>query len=297
MIRRAPRGFTLVELLVVIAIIGILVGLLLPAVQAAREAARRTSCVNNLKQIGLALHNYHDVHQSFPSGWIALDPATRLPLAEGEPGWGWASMVLPFLEQQNVSEGMIQFPLPITDPVHAAARVQPLAVFRCKSDTGRPTFDLAAEGDPTQNLATLATANYVGVFGTVELEDCEGLPPGVICRGNGSFQHIEGVRLAELLDGTSSTLLVGERSARLGYSTWTGAVSEGEEAMARILGIADHAPNHPGAHLDDFTSEHPAGTNFLLGDGSVRLIVETIDLGVYQGLATRAGGEVVTGRD
>jgi hypothetical protein len=88
--------------------------------------------------------------------------------------------------------------------------------------------------------------------------------------------------------------LVGERSSRLGYSTWVGSVSGGEEAFARVLGIADHPPNHPGAHLDDFTSEHPAGTNFLSADGSVRLVVETIDLGVYAGLATRAGGEVAT---
>lgn len=291
--RRCSGGFTLVELLVVIAIIGILVALLLPAVQAAREAARRTSCFNNLKQIGLALHNYHDVHQTLPSGWIALDPATRLPLATGEPGWGWASQMLPFIEQRNVSEGMIQYPVSITSSVHAAVRVQKLPVFRCKSDPGSDVFDLPSEADPSQILVQLASANYVGVFGTTELEDCESLPLGVPCRGNGAFQHLEGVRLAEVVDGLSNTLLVGERSSRLGYSTWTGAVSEGEEAMARILGIADHPPNHPGAHLDDFTSEHPAGTNFVLGDGSVRLIVETIDLNVYVGMATRAGGEVI----
>ncbi|MFO0819278.1 MAG: DUF1559 domain-containing protein [Pirellulales bacterium] len=293
MVRRVSRGFTLVELLVVIAIIGILVALLLPAVQAAREAARRSSCQNNLKQIGLASHLYHDVHQSLPSGWISLDPATKYPLATGEPGWAWASMLLPFIEQANVSDGMIRYPLSITDPVHDTVRVMSLPVFRCKSDPGRATFELGTEDDPTVPLVTLASANYVGVFGTTELHDCEGLPVGAICRGNGAFQHIMGVNFAEFLDGTSNTLLVGERSSRLGYSTWTGAVSEGSEAIARVLGIADHAPNHPGAHLDDFSSEHPAGTNFLLTDGSVRLIIETIDLTVYQGMATRAGGEVI----
>src|SRR5688572_7073348 len=97
--RRHHRGFTLVEILVVIAIIGILVGLLLPAVQAAREAARRTSCFNNMKQIGLALHSYHDTFRTLPPGWLAHDPVTRQPWTEGETGWGWASLILPFIEQ------------------------------------------------------------------------------------------------------------------------------------------------------------------------------------------------------
>lgn len=294
MFRRKLRGFTLVELLVVIAIIGILVALLLPAVQAAREAARRTSCVNNLKQIGLALHGYHDLHQTLPSGWIAHDPVTRQPLVSGQPGWGWGSLLLPHLEQANVSQGMLNYGLPITDPQNNAGRVVVLSVFRCKSDTGRSVFGLPDESNPSTVLTQLSTSNYVGVFGTWEIENCESIAPGMVCYSDGAFQHLKGVAFAEFLDGLSNTAVVGERSARLGYSTWVGAVPGGEETIERVLGIADHPPNHPGAHLDDYTSEHPAGTNFLLGDGSVRLIHETVDLKVYAALATKAGGEATT---
>jgi prepilin-type N-terminal cleavage/methylation domain-containing protein len=108
MIRLRTRAFTLVELLVVIAIIGILIALLLPAVQAAREAARRTSCFNNMKQIGLAMHNYHDTFRTLPSGWLAHDPATLRPWPEGDNGWGWGALVMPFLEQNNVANGLVR---------------------------------------------------------------------------------------------------------------------------------------------------------------------------------------------
>lgn len=290
-ILRSPRAFTLVELLVVIAIIGILVGLLLPAVQAAREAARRTACVNNLKQIGVALHNYHDLNQTQPPGWMGLDTKTNLPLVSGQPGWGWASKLLPMMEQSNLSDGMIDYQRPITDPVNRAAREYLLPVFRCRSDTGLPTFFLPDESNPQTTVTKLSTSNYVGVFGTLEIEEILETPLGMTARSDGSFWHLEGARFADYLDGLSNTLVVGERSSRYGYSTWTGAVPAGAEFIERILGITDHPPNHPGAHLDDFTSEHPAGTNFLLGDGSVRLIVETIDLDAYRAMATRAGGE------
>ena len=290
---RSKRGFTLVELLVVIAIIGILVSLLLPAVQAAREAARRTSCFNNLKQVGLALHNYHDTHRGFPSGWIALEPRTRRPLATGEPGWGWASMLLPYLEQGTVSDNLVHFEYPILDPLNAQARTHVLPIYRCPSDSAPELFDLGEEEDPQNTLATLAVANYVGVFGTEELHMCEELGPGRVCRGDGIFYHHSATNFADVRDGLSNTVFIGERASKFGHSTWVGAVSEGEESIARILGIADHPPNSPGGHLDDFSSQHPAGTNFLFGDGSVRLIAETIELETYHALATRSGGEVL----
>jgi prepilin-type N-terminal cleavage/methylation domain-containing protein len=290
---RTKAAFTLVELLVVIAVIGVLISLLLPAVQAAREAARRTSCFNNLKQIGLALHMYHDSLRTLPSGWIALDPASGLPLPDGEPGWAWGAMVLPFLEQANISDRLINYGLPITDPVHQTARTTVLKIYRCPSDPGDDLFDLPSEADPSTILARLATSNYVGCFGHGEVEFCEHQPPGTICRGSGTFFHMVGVRFADIRDGLSQTFLVGERSSRYGYSTWLGVVSGAKEAMERVVGVADHLPNTKGIHLDDFSSQHPAGANFLLGDGSVRLINERMDLRVFQAMGTRAGGEAV----
>ncbi len=287
------RGFTLVELLVVIAIIGVLVSLLLPAVQAAREAARRTSCFNNLKQVGLALHHYHDSLRTLPTGWIGLDPATGRPLPEGEPGWAWASMLLPYLEQSNIQDSVINFGLPISDPAHAAARGTRLPIYQCPSDPGDDFFDLPDESDPSTVLLRLPTSNYVGSFGTQEVHDCEGLPPGSICRGDGVFFHLSRVNFADIHDGLSNTLLVGERSTKYGYSTWLGVVEGGEEAMQRVVGVADHPPNTKGIHLDDFSSQHPAGANFVLSDGSVRLIDEHIDETVYRALATRNGNEPV----
>ena len=167
--------------------------------------------------------------------------------------------------------------------------------FRCRSDVGQPTFTLPTAGAPQTPLTQLPTGNYVGVFGTFEIGDCLNLPLGQTCVGDGTFWHLHGARFAEILDGLSNTIVVGERSTRKGYSTWVGAPPGGEETLERILGIADHPPNHKFSHLDDFTSEHPAGTKFLLGDGSVRLVAQTIDLQVYKGLATRAGGEVNPG--
>ena len=134
------KGFTLVELLVVIAIIGILVALLLPAVQAAREAARRMSCQNNLKQVGLALHMYHDSNQRWPAGWLGINPVTRGDDWLGDPGWGWAAAILPYMEQKNVSEAMVHFELPTHDPMNKAVREKILTVFRCPSDIGDPQF-------------------------------------------------------------------------------------------------------------------------------------------------------------
>ncbi len=289
--RRLRTGFTLVELLVVIAIIGILVALMLPAVQAAREAARRTSCTNNMRQLGIALHMYHDVQQTFPSGWLGTDLASGMPDVSGPTGWAWASMVLPYLEQKNVSESVVNFNLPLLAPQNDVARTLFIPVFRCPSDPGQNVFNLPEEDDPNTIVTRLAMSNYVGVFGTGHIEDCEGLPIGQICYGNGAFQHQLGIKNADFLDGLSNTLVVGERSSRLGYSTWTGVVPHGMESMARVLGIVDHPPNYVDSHLDDFTSQHKAGANFVFGDGSVRLIVSTIDMAVYGAMGTRAGGE------
>lgn len=276
-------GFTLVELLVVIAIIGILIALLLPAVQFARESARAAHCWNNMKQIGLALHMYHDTHRRLPPGWDGINP-------EGPPGWGWGSAILPHLEQAPIDSQILRH-LGIGDGLNQVPREKGVPVYLCPSDMPRNNFliygGLPGAIDEGTPLFYVGKSNYVGVFGTLEIED----DPAA---GDGTFYYQSQLGLADLHDGLSNTLIVGERHSRLGGSTWTGVVDGANEAMARIVGAADHTPNHPLHHFDDFTSHHPGGVHFLLGDGSVRRFNNTIDLGVYHALVTRDGNEPVS---
>ena len=298
------RGFTLIELLVVIAIIAVLIALLLPAVQQAREAARRTQCRNNLKQIGLALHNYHDVHQVLPSGWIAVQDGQPAP-HDGLSGFGWATMILPYLEQQNLYDAL-DLNLAVNDHDNEPLIRQRLAAYSCPSDPQPETWwiheadhsndhdAVIAMQDDHDSLAELATANYVGVFGTNDLHVCEEIDGE--CSSDGAFHHNSNTRFRDFIDGLSNTTIVGERRTLPGlewYSTWSGMVPEGEEAFSRILGSTDHTPNHPDLHLDDFSSHHVGGAQFVLGDGSVHFISDSIDHTVYQSLATIKGGEVV----
>jgi prepilin-type N-terminal cleavage/methylation domain-containing protein len=266
---RGHRGFTLIELLVVIAIIAILVALLLPAVQQAREAARRTQCKNHLKQIGLALHNYHDTHRSMPSGWIAVSPFGYPAAHDGGSGLGWAAMILPYMDQDNVWR-LINSNVSLANPLNAAVLKVQIPTYKCPSDP-QPDFWAIKEEDSGAALANLPIANYIGVFGTEELHGCENSPGDAPvmrtgqCVGNGAFYHNSKVRMADITDGTSNTLLVGERitNAKLGwYSTWVGMFPEGEEAFQRILGAADHPPNDSNRHFDDFSSNHTGGAQF-----------------------------------
>ena len=292
---RKKSGFTLIELLVVVAIIAILIALLLPAVQQARAAARRTQHRNNMKQIGLALHNYHDIHLALPPGWLGVT-GSDLDV-EGPSGFGWASFILPMLEQRNLYDNF-DFALPVNDSdgsENSEWIKTSISVFRNPSDVGPDTWTIVEEGGSTE-LAQLATANYVGNFGTLELEDCEGLPLGTACKGDGIFYHGSKTRFRDVKDGTSNTFFVGERKTIADddvYSTWSGVVAGGEEAFARVLGVADHTPNHEPLHLDDFSSYDEGGVHFTFGDGRVRFISETISEDVYKALATRNGEELV----
>ena len=303
--RTGKHGFTLIELMVVIAIIGVLVALLLPAIQAAREAARRTQCINNLKQIGLALHNHHDVHRQLPSGWTAFAPGSQTPDPEGEPGWGWASKTLAYLEEGNTSARFREH-ISIMDPIHNSVRTTALPVYLCPSEAADPTWMLQKE-DGSGNLCELARSNYVGNFGTGAIEDSPS-------DGNGVFFHNSQVNFKQVTDGLSKTFMVGERSSLHGGSTWVGVVPGGSEAMARILGAADHVPNQPHSehshaddedddeehdhhhdHLDDFGSNHAGITMFLRCDGSVDLVSDEIQEFVFKALSTRSGNEVISG--
>lgn len=298
-----PRrsAFTLVELLVVIAIIGILVSLLLPAVQAAREAARRASCSNNLRQVGVALHLYHDAHLRLPPGWWGYDPVTREDNWLGEPGWGWCAAILPFIEESTLSESVIHYEVPIHDPRNRQAREARLAVFRCPSDAGDPAFLLEASSGHDHGGSApvgafplvMATGNYVGMFGTQDLHEvCEHGP----CCGNGTFFLNRGVQFGEIKDGLSNTLIVGERTSRLSYSTWVGSVAGSEHGPARVVGEGFYPPNLEGTYetnVHAFSSAHPSGTQFIMGDGSVHLIHRTIDMVTYRSLCTRAARDAV----
>ncbi len=310
--RSGHLGFTLVELLVVIAIIGILIALLLPAVQAAREAARRAQCTNNLKQIGIALHSYHDVMGRFPSGYL-VDAS-----AQFSPQWGWATMILPFIEQGPLHETVGAKDVGLTVQVTAAlaapngpldkALKTVISGYRCPSDT---TDDLITGTDTAKervfdngagNVFQAPAANYIGNAGLYNT-------PGHI-PNNGIFFGNSFVAFRDIVDGTSSTFAVGERwnDCWRGPATWLGAKGLINDASGIYFTVGNVGviPNSPQAAecRNGFGSFHSGGTNFVFCDGSVHFISETIDsdpdtglptydrtaVGVYQQLGIRDDG-------
>jgi len=339
---REARGFTLIELLVVISIIGILIALLLPAVQAAREAARRASCNNNLKQIGLALQNYLSAHQVFPPGYVSsVDPTiTDACNQDAEnagvgvdlgPGWAWGSMILPQMEQLALFNA-INFSIPVSNPYHQndTASTTLVAAYLCPSDAGGPDVvpvlkdppDPAQPGTFTGSAIDdyVARGNYVGMFGIGEICAASGAT-GTGPRGpaTGIFYRNSRTGMAEITDGSSQTIAVGERSHNLSYVTWTArsiggwlgktSAMEGgtdqfnpspEESWTQVLGPAGlddgpRTPNDPKAHVEDYWSYHAGGVNFLFADGSVHMLRNSINPSVWRALATRKLGEVVGG--
>ncbi len=276
-------GLTVLELLTVLGIISLLTAVLLPAVSTAREAARRIECTNHLKQTGLALHCYHDTYRCLPAGWQWE--------ATGSSAYGWAVALLPWLEQEAPYR-LVDRNRPVGDSVNEPARAIDLPVLLCPSDIALRQFELFPDDDlPWQLQSTLEldtpllalpTANYVGVFGTIEPDD--DLPAPL---GDGVFLDARPVRFAELQRGLSNTLLIGERTASLLPSTWLGVDFRGEDAACRLVGTAYTSPNCRECDECEFSSRHAGGANFLWGDGRVQLVSETIDASEYRRFARR----------
>jgi prepilin-type N-terminal cleavage/methylation domain-containing protein/prepilin-type processing-associated H-X9-DG protein len=296
---RRRSAFSLIELLVVIAIIAILIGLLVPAVQKVRATAARLECSNNLHQIGLALHGYHDGMASLPPGYYDLAP---WPQDDQGPGWGWAAYLLADLEQEPLRR-RIDFNVNVGDPAPSvvAVRTTFLKVFQCPADPNYvKTFTVTDGGARSWELAH---GSYVGCNGNDGVDD-NTTPEhtGVFIRGT------IGHRFADVKDGLSNTFFVGERCTTMSWSTWAGAVTgaldpsiraPGDYSGASALVLGHCGPHLPNDHIvtdaDAMSSGHTGGVNFLFGDGSVHLIGNQIGQPVYDALATEAGSEPVDG--
>lgn len=319
----AAAGFSLVELLVVIAIIGGLVGLLLPAVQSAREAARRSSCSNNLRQLGLALHGHLDSRHRFPSGYEAdTSAADRDPDTwDAFPGTGWGMAVAAFAELMDVSsayEANVRTGKGIAHPDNAALVGRNLPGFRCPSSTGpREPFTVRDEsGTPLAGNIVLGRSDYVANAGH---DEPWGLDPpradwSVVA--NGPLYRNSRLRPAAITDGLSKTVFIGEHSQALSQKSWAGVVPGGfshptdffraavgttpDRAATFVLTHSGpaagelsiiHPPNDPLSHVCQMFSEHPDGANIVLGDGSTRFVSASISHPVWAAMCSINGGE------
>ncbi len=314
-----PRrvGFTLIELLVVIAIIAVLIALLLPAVQQARESARRTQCKNNMKQLGLALHNYHDAHNAFPMSYTTDGLFSSIG-----KGRSWMAAVLPYIDRAPLY-GKIDFgaplhttgtPIPLpSEPNTDVARTS-ITAFLCPSDSGNGNGKLNGRANLPNDF--FGVTNYKGVAGNNwawssaagsflythptgrNAGSNNGLDAGNgwMCRNNRGASGPFITLMRDLTDGTSNVTMIGEAlPGRCTHNTWwwfnhttaTSAIPLNYYYKNTAVTTGDWPNNY------SFASQHVGGGHFTMGDGTVRFVSENIDLQLYRNLATINGNETI----
>lgn len=260
-------------------VLSALAAILLPAIGTARETARRVQCVNNLRQIGIALHSYHSARGRFPAGY-RWEPSHQ-------SAYGWAVSLLPYLGHDTLYQQTDRQSL-LESTSNQTARSSTLPTLLCPSDITSPQFLLTWKDELTGAngpLFDLPTASYFGVFGTHEPDAEDTYPNRPV--GDGTFLETETTRLQDLSRGSSNTIIVGERTMARIPGTWLGIHHQAEDGPCRLLGNAETRPNCDTCDECEFDSRHPGGANFLWADGSSKLISHDIETAIYRRMSQR----------